>query len=1205
LCLSGKSFVFLGLYMNFNQLLHLSLFGSVILILAKKLPVFSMRRPVAFFMLIALVGLSGLGALKLLPLELMPDISYGNVTIFIDVRGGMPPPEVERLVTKPVEAAMGTVSKLKNIISTSKKHRSIVTLEFEAGTDMDLATLETREKFLRIKSQLPREIERPVIAHYEEADAPVVIAALTSPHYSPEELRQIVEESLKEKLLRVEGVANVEIGGGRQRKILVELDMRRLVALGLPFKKIVSVLEQNNLNVRVGDIEGNQSLLGLRTLGAFKTIEEIKQIGIAVTEKGGIIRLADLGQVKDDYLEPESYSRLNAKAAVTLYIQKESMANTVQVVDRISRVLNTFKKNLTKDIELLVVSNQGRMIRQAIKSVAMTLCYGMALVILILSLFLSKTRTTRWISLGFLTGLMVMLIIMTILSIPLNKTLIIVSGMIITLLIISWWRRDLLPAFIVAGSIPISLFITLAWMYFEQVSLNVISLSGLILGIGLLVDNSIVVLENIERYKKRISSLTKQELIKQAVQEVIIPMIGGTLTTIVVFLPFSLLQKQVQLLYTGIAFTVTTILLASLLSAISLVPALMYRIKDKDEATESIPSAGTLTALTCISQKQKGGRYNHLPPGSELPHFRAEYFNSRNWRKLFKAYFKNLTQYLQKHWLFLSFISFPSISAFFYLTLDYPLDISAYLALIIIVMAIGLLLFRHYNLILKWFLNHRLLVLISMVSIFILSALIFWYRLPKDFMATQEQGEFVVFIELASGVRLDISNQVVREVEERIQETPTVKEAIKSISAKVEGWSSKVYVTLKPRSERSLSTQEVINRLRSRLKNIGEAYDTFIYFSEPRSGKEIFVEVYGHNYETLAHLAMQIANGMAKIPKLSDIKVRYRPGRPEARVLLNPQRVSMLGLNNQEVAETIHAQLRGLRATKFYDQQEEIETVVRLDPRQCETIAQLKNLMLATSEGFHVPVKHFARMEFGLAPSEIWHRQKVRMIQVSANLGAMPLSQAAESVKTIIRQINFPEDYYADIGGDYEQMIAADKSFKLALVMTIILIFMVMACLFESLIQPFIIMITVLLSGIGAIAGLTLTDSTVSLGVSIGLLMLGGMVVNNGIILVDRINQLRLAYPEVLLPKIISWAGRQRLRPIFITTITTICGLLPMALDQSESAVMWRPLAITVISGLSFSTILTLFIVPCFYLLVESAKRQSNRFLLPCHSTER
>jgi HAE1 family hydrophobic/amphiphilic exporter-1 len=329
--------------MNPTQLAHLTVLGLLILLVARRLPMFAMTRPVTLGVILSALGIFGAAALLQLPVELMPNVAYGNVTVFIDVRGGMPPPEVERLVTKPVEEAMGSVSHLRNLFSSSKKDRSVVTLEFEPGTNMDLAALEVREKFLRVKHRLPSEIEKPIIARYEESDAPVLIAALTSDLQTPEELRRLVDADLKDRLLRVDGVANVEVGGGRERKIVVDVDRAKLAAVGLPIKRAVGILEQNNLNLRAGQVADNPTLvMGVRAVGAFRTLEDIRNMTLTVDKNGGRVRLKDIANVQDSFLENESFSRLDAKSAVTVYVQKESMANTVRVAGQVGKCWNCF-----------------------------------------------------------------------------------------------------------------------------------------------------------------------------------------------------------------------------------------------------------------------------------------------------------------------------------------------------------------------------------------------------------------------------------------------------------------------------------------------------------------------------------------------------------------------------------------------------------------------------------------------------------------------------------------------------------------------------------------------------------------------------------------------------------------------------------------------------------------------------------------------
>jgi hydrophobic/amphiphilic exporter-1 (mainly G- bacteria), HAE1 family len=1166
--------------MGISYLLPIFIFGVFIISVSSKLPSFSLKKPVTYSMILILLFMLGIFSFKNLLVELMPDVSYGNVTVFIEVRGGMPPKEIERLVSKPVEEAMTTISKMKNIVSTSRKNKSIVTIEFEPGINMNLATMEVREKFMKIKSKLPKEIERPVIAHYEESDAPIIICALTSNKFSPEEMRKTVETKLKDKLLRVEGIANVDIGGGRERKIIVNIDKYKLSTLKIPIKKINNIIDQNNLNMQVGDIEKNTLSYAIRVMGAFRTVEQIENIVIDFTKQGGAVKLKDVAKVEDSYLEADSYARFNSKSAVTVYIQKESMSNTVKVAKNAKQILNDFKTTLDKNIDFVIVSDQSKSIENSIASVEMTILYGAILVIVILSNFLSKLKSTKLFSKILLFILVANLIILYFLGIPLDASRYFVLGLLLVTIFLGFvWFKDIFFSFVVALSIPVSVSITLSFMYFEKLSLNVISLSGLVLGIGLLVDNSIVVLENFERVRKKLVNESLETQLEIAAKEMAYPMIGGTLTTVVVFLPFFLLQKQTQMLYAGIAFTVITSLFASLFCALSLVPwSSSFIVKYLDEIKEK-----DFSFLDSITQIVKSGlrRLNISNIVGQTFRFAKNYVGQG-------FSLANRLLYI---------ILALGIFSIYYFMLKTSLDVKIFLSVVTIVLIFGLMMFKYYELALDFFMQKRKYV-ISLVLVLCVSAmLIFMFKLPKDFMASSEQNEFIIFVELTSGVKLNISDDVVKEVEKKVKSLPQIKDTIKSMSSRVEGWSSKIYVTLVPRGERKLSTEQVIDELRKKLKDIGEKYQTFIYFSEPQTGKEIIVEVYGDDYETLSKLAMSVASKMESIKGFNDIKVRYRPGQPELTVNLDQQKVALIGFDNKDIAESMHAELRGLHASSFYDKTQEIETIVRLDPTQCKSLESLNNLFLITQDGETITPMHISKFEFGTASSEVWHRNKSRVIQVSANT-KLSLDKSAKSAKQAMKNVKFPEGYYADIGGDYDDMKESNKSFSYAMIITILLIFIVLASLFESLSQPFIIMITVLLSVIGAVASLCFSSTTVTLGVMVGVLMLSGIVVNNGIMLVDRINILRAKEPARNLNEIIIEASTQRRRPIFMTTFTTVLGLLPMALDRSESSVLWSPLAITVIGGLITSTILTLFVLPCFYVIVENVSEIIKRKFL-------
>lgn len=1165
--------------MNPTQLAHLALLGLTILLVARRLPDFAMSRPVTLGVILTALGVFGAAALLQLPVELMPNVAYGNVTVFIDVRGGMPPPEVERLVTKPVEEAMGSVSHLRNIFSSSKKDRSVVTLEFEPGTNMDLAGLEVREKFLRVKHRLPAEIEKPIIARYEESDAPVLIAALTSDHLTPEELRRFVDADLKDHLLRVDGVANVEVGGGRERKIVVDVDRGKLAAVGLPIKRAVAILEQNNLNLRAGNVTNDPTLiLGVRAVGAFRTLKDIQDITLTVDKNGGRVRLKDIADVKDSYLENESFSRLDAKSAVTVYVQKESMANTVRVAGQAGVVLESFRERLPKDVQLVIISDQRRAILSSVEAVRITLIYGVALVVLVLPLFLAKTIGSKALAWGFLSVLVVTMLISYIFRFPLTGTESLAALVGGTMLVMALFRPDLRSAVVVAFSIPVSVCVTLALMYLEGITINVMSLSGIVLGIGLLVDNAVVVMENYDRLSLLNPERPRKEIMAQAAREMEGPMVGGTLTTVVVFLPFSLLAKQTQLLFAGISFTVTASLFASLFVALSLVPALGARI-NPHHFKETGLDEWVKTHWAKVKPYLSFNRFVIAPFMGLFERMRLSAHAEKSldksgnykWTSGFVVLFilttAALIGFTQKSWL-------SALSG-----------ANAGLAAVIVI--IGIWRLRRYSESLTAALRHPWLVMGGAALVFAAALATFVKVLPKDLMASSEQNEFIVFVELDTGVRLDISNDIVQEVERTVRDFGPVKDTIKNVSSKVEGWSSKVYVTLKDRTERRESTQDVIDKLRPEvdkvLEKYADQYKAFCYFSEPRSGKEVFVELFGRDYDTMAKLALEVAGRMGKLPGLSDVKIRYRPGRPQISVIIDPVRAAGFGLDTQEIAESLHAQMRGLRATTFYEKSEEVETVVRLAPAQRETLDQMKTLLLSLPTGEQVPLANVAKIEGDLSPSEIWHRNRARMIQVSANLGGTSLESAAKAVKEVLRKVSFPPEYYADIGGQYEDLVQADKDFWKAMALTLFLVFLVLACQFESYSQPLIIMATVPLSLIGAVAALGVFGATVTLGVSVGLLMLGGIEVNKGIMLIDRIHLLQTENPASGLAGAIVKAARQRIRPIFMTTATTVLGLIPMALDRSESAVLWSPLAVTVVGGLISSTVLTLFVVPVIF----------------------
>jgi len=1066
------------------------------------LPNLSVRRPVAISMFFLAALLIGVISFRLLPVEMMPNTSFGDITINIDVRGGIPAPEVEERISKIVEEAVGGVSHLKNIISISKEGNSTVVLEFEPGTNMDFAALEVREKFNRIRNKLPSEIEKPVIAKYEYMDVPIMILAVTSEYRTPEELRKIVDEKIRDRIQRIEGVARAEVAGGREAKILVEVDQYKLQAYSLSINRVVDIINLNNANLLAGEIKKIRDKYLVRTIGEFQSLKEIEDLAIATTKQGSVVRLKDIAEVKDSYLEPIALARVNTQPAVSIYIQKESTANTVKVSQLIDKEIKALKGILDRDIKITPTFNQAEYIQKAVNQVKLSLVYGAILATLVLFIFL----------------------------------------------------KDIRSVFIIAATIPLSLLFTFSMMFFGKITLNVITLSGLALGVGMLLDNSIVVLENIFKKRQEFANQTNAQSLNNGqmekdiaitgANEMLLAIVASTITTLIIFLPLVFINPEIRMLYSGIALTIIFSLLASLLVSLTLVPMLAARLRLKREF--KFPEI-TNEAL------------QEIPDSKKTPNSYQRFINQC--------------------------------------------------------------------------LNLRYLVILIIFLCFA-GAVQQSKKLEREFIGIAEQNKFTVFIEMPTGARLEVSDKIVSETEKIVARQPEIK----TITAKVEPWSSKIYVELLPLDKRKLSTGEVIEKLRPYTDRLEPA---FIYYEEPEEigTKEILLELYGYDYEILKSLAILTAQRIQTIPKFTDTKIRMREGRPELRVNIDKRQATLFGLTTEDVALSLHTQMRGLVATRYRGITEplvrlkekslakksylsfeekrflqrkseefekllpkregkEIETIVRLEEEFRRTFGDLRRISLVTPEERQIYLSQVASFKFDLGPSEIWRKNKSRMVQVSANTGGLALGTAAERVKEVLKDLKFPKDYFWQFGGNYDKMIQNQKELSFALILSLILVYMILASLFESFKQPFIILFTVPLAAIGAIFALRITGKPIGIGVLIGGIMLGGIVVNNAIILIDHINFLRrnktfLYSGRAGLKQAVITASRDRLRPILMTSLTTILGLLPMALDRSESANLWSPLAITVIGGLTVSTFLTLFVIPSTYLLFEGRKRGS------------
>ncbi|MCD6460091.1 efflux RND transporter permease subunit [bacterium] len=1002
------------------------------------LPAKSVNRPVSIIMLFTGILLFGLISLKQLPVELTPNRAMGQISIIISVRGGMPPTEIESMITSKVEEAVGTVSHLKSISSNSRESMSVVVLDFETGTNMDFASLEVREKFSRIKNKLPREANKPVIAKWEYSNNATVIISVTSNTYNPEDLRGKVDEYFKSKLKRIDGVANVEVWGGRDRKILVEIDQAKLRNFNISFDKVMDTLGENNLNLLVGNIENKRDKLLIRTLGLFNTIDEIKNIGIEITRTGTIIRLKDVADVKDSYLEASAYARINLYDNVSIYVSKESNANTFFVTKKIREEVDNIMAKIDDDITINYLYDQGEFIEVAISAVKKSLLIGAFLAVIVLLFYLSDIPATM----------------------------------------------------VIALSIPISVIGTFIFMNFFGITLNIMTLSGLALGTGMLVDNSIVVLENIFQNRQR--GKDRKTAAVTGAEDVWLAILASTITTIAVFLPMVFIDKDIRAIYSGLALTVTFSILASLFVSLSLVPMVYYQI-------------------------------------------------SKVWAfKKRKQIFQKFAQKIYQEILLIS-------------------------------------------------IRYRYIFLLIVILLFALSI----FRITKlgmELSGRFSHDQFAINLTPPSGTKLDKVDKVIRKIEKWLSDMPEVQ----TISSTVKKNDPKIIVTLIPEEKRIKGKKEIIDELRKKTASIPKFFIYFYSGAQQSESKEVVIDLFGYNYAKLRKIANAIGKSISALHYLSDIKLRMREPQPEYQLVVDKQRATMYGFSVRKIADTIHGQMRGLRATKFHSEAREIETITRLKEEDRKTIDDLENLMLTSKQGNTIYLKQIAGFVPSRGPTEIYRRNKHRFIQITADIGDKDLGTVVNDIKLLLSDMKLPEDYFYKFGGDYPLLIKSRNQLTGAIVVTVILVYMILASLFSSYYQPFIIMISVPLSTIGVVTALQLTHKPLSTSVFIGIIMLAGIVVNNAIILIDHSNKLRRQGLKRF--RIIIKAGKDRLRPIFMTSTTTVLGLIPMALDTTKASDLWSPLAIAVMGGLISSTFLTLIVVPNIYILFEDVNSSLSVF---------
>ncbi len=1116
----------------------------------------AIHRPVTVAMFVVAVILFGWVSLDRLALNLLPDISYPSLTIQTDYEDAAPE-EVEALITRPIEESVGVLPGLTRLSSVSRPGQSEVVLEFGWDTNMDLAALDTREKLDFVT--LPRDAGRPVILRFDPSYDPIMRLQLSGTDMSLSRLRYAAERELKRQLESTSGVAAIKVIGGLEEQIRIEIDEKRLAELGIPITEVTRILAQENLNQASGSLYDLDANYMVRMLNQFRDVEEIR--GIVVRDQAGRkVVLGDVAKVWRGAKDREIIARINGKESVEMAIYKEGDANTVMVARAVQDRLDALKRAnlIPRGVEYQIVFNQADFISGAIEDIHSSAILGGLLAILVLYLFL----------------------------------------------------RDLRSTLLIGITTPISIMATFALMYQTGITLNLMSLGGVALGVGMLVDNSIVVLESVFRHKRQGARL--DDAVFRGTKEVAMAVTASTMTTVAVFLPLIFIEGIAGQLFKDQALTITYSQIVSLIIGLTLIPMLLALQVNK-RAPE--------------------------PHDNSVPRQREP--SSRRWVRAFQ----------RPAW----FLKAKARTVGAFVFTDMVRIIVADLRRV--VRMLGCLLLRplnpvldrfdsgykwtssRYPSLLDWALNHKIAVIGFALGLAAVAAILVPF-IGAELIPPLTQGEFVFELRLPEGRALEHTDRIVNEMEKRIAVLPGVHTVFSSVGGSNRNQFARetreenvgqLYVVMSDKNDKRLEEQ-TIDRIRVELRQLPEvsftfSRPTFFSFKTP-----IEVEIYSQDLGNLRTTADLVARKLETMRGLSDVRTSTELGNPEIQVRFDRERLARLGLDEGEIAATVRNKVRGDVASRFREGDKQIEILVRADESDRNRVEDIRNLTInmggnaqvleevpltesrrnsdggsiaapapvtrqqaeraaggAAVQARTIPIRLGAVADVSVqrGPSEVRRIRSQRAAVVSANLSGRALNSATEEIEAELQRIraSLPADTTVTIGGQNEELRTSYRSLVLAMALAVFLVYLVMASQFESLVHPFIILFSVPLGVIGVIFALALTGTTFNVMVFLGLIILAGIVVNNAIVLIDYANQLR----EQGLPRreALKQAGEVRLRPILMTTLTSVLGLVPMALGWGEGAEIRTPMAITIMGGLSFSTLLTLIFIPVLYEMID------------------
>lgn len=1007
---------------------------------------FCLKHKVTTIMAYVLIVVFGIMGFTSLPLALMPDIELPMAVVYTTYSNAGPQ-EVENMVTKTIESACASVSGMDEIQSLSSEGSSMVMVTFADGTDMDEAMVDLRDRIDRVKGYLPEDADAPMTMTIDVDAMPVVTVGLKGADLA--ELQAIAEDDIQPALERIDGVASVDIAGGYENEIAIDTDADRLAGYGLSVSYIAQMLAAENVALPAGEVQSGDQSFSVRADGEFSSVSDIANTLIPLPT-GGTVRLSEVANVYVAPKEQTAIAKIGGEPCITISVNKQSDTNTLQVAERAKDALNEVTA-LQPTLDWSLLMDQSDMINMTVDSVIQNIVFGVLLAAIVLFVFL----------------------------------------------------RDLGATAVISVSMPICIISVFLIMQVFDITMNMMSLGGIAMGVGMIVDNSIVVLENIFHYRS--DGCDRFVSCVEGTKEVALSISASTLTTVAVFLPIGLSGGLSGMMFREFCITICSLLLASLLIALTLVPVLCYALLDR------------------------GGKHRMRMP--DTGHDIA----------------------------------------------DRPL-------------------MRKYKELLAHFITHRKKAIIisgAMIVAFLGSIAIAGVEL----MPQMDESMVAIGVEMPVGSDLeDVSAMADRAVDIALEQVPEIESIYystggASMSTTSTANSASITVNLVDKSDRDRSSQQVADDLRPYMQDLAgaeisvEASGTMDMSS--MTGDAISVTLRGDDYDKLSQTAEQLAGQLAALPGAIEVSSSASEQVPEVEITLNRANASRFGLTAATIGQAVRGELSGQTATQLKVNGEEITVTVRGDSRAETSIDALKSVMIPTQTGGSVPLSLVANVDTVLAPQSINRLNQSRTVTITGgaadNVSTAEMSQAVQGV---LDTFELPDGITYETGGEMEEMINTFTQLAYALIVALGLVYFVLASQFESFVMPVIIMTILPIGLLGSLFTLPLTGNKISMVAFIGVIMLAGTVVNSSIVLIDYMN-IRRKRGEDKDTAILNACPR-RVRPVLMTTLTTVLGLLPMVFSNGEGAEMMRPMAIVMITGMVVSTIVTLLFTPVYYSLIDS-----------------